>query len=211
MGKVLDASGPADAYFSLVSYWDDAESIVLGAGRTVSMASRPDEWPALDGITEQMLWLDLVGYLPDDILTKLDRAAMAVSLETRVPFLDRAVFDLAWRLPTDVQAARGDHQVAAPPGPVPPRPGRARSSGRRWDSGFPSARCCGVRSGRGRRTCWTKDGSGARGCSTRLRFAEPGASHLAGRRDLAHELWDILALQAWLDRWLPAPGHSSRP
>ena len=71
------------------------------------MASRPSEWPALDGITEQMLWLDLVGYLPDDILTKLDRAAMAISLETRVPFLDRAVFDVAWRLPMSAKLHDG--------------------------------------------------------------------------------------------------------
>ena len=77
VGKVLAAAGPEEAYLSLVSYWDDAESMVIGAGPTVSMASRPSEWPALDGITEQMLWLDLVSYLPDDILTKLDRAAMA--------------------------------------------------------------------------------------------------------------------------------------
>jgi asparagine synthase (glutamine-hydrolysing) len=71
------------------------------------MAARPSEWPALDGMTEQMLWLDLVSYLPDDILTKLDRAAMAVSLETRVPFLDRAVFDVAWRLPMSVKLHQG--------------------------------------------------------------------------------------------------------
>ena len=107
VGKVLAAAGPEDAYLSLVSYWDDAESMVLGAGPTVSVASRPAEWPALDGITEQMLWLDLVGYLPDDILTKLDRAAMATSLETRVPFLDRAVFDVAWRLPMSAKLHDG--------------------------------------------------------------------------------------------------------
>ena len=59
------------------------------------------------GITEQMLWLDLVGYLPDDILVKLDRAAMAVSLETRVPFLDRRILDLAWSLPLDAKLRGG--------------------------------------------------------------------------------------------------------
>ncbi len=90
-------------------------------GVTARRTGRPSS-----GITEQMLWLDLVGYLPDDILTKLDRAAMAVSLETRVPFLDRGVFDLAWRLPDVGQAARRVHQVAAAPGPLPPRAGRAR-------------------------------------------------------------------------------------
>ncbi len=107
LGKVLAASGPEEAYLSLVSYWDHAESMVVGAGPSASMSSRPSEWPALSGITEQMLWLDLVGYLPDDILTKLDRAAMATSLETRVPFLDRSVLELAWRLPMTVKLHGG--------------------------------------------------------------------------------------------------------
>ena len=54
-----------------------------------------------------MLWFDLVGYLPDDILTKLDRAAMAASLETRAPFLDRRILDLAWSLPLDAKLRGG--------------------------------------------------------------------------------------------------------
>ena len=125
VAKVLAASGPEDAYLSLVSYWDDAESMVIGAGPNRSVASRPSEWPALDGITEQMLWLDLVGYLPDDILTKLDRAAMAtlardpgaVPRPGRVrPGLEAAHVG---------QAARRHHQVDPPPGPVPPRPARS--------------------------------------------------------------------------------------
>ena len=115
-------SGPEDAYLSLV--------VLLGGRRVDGHRRRAHarRWPPgrrsgrrLDGITEQMLWLDLVGYLPDDILTKLDRAAMATSLETRVPFLDRAVFDLAWRLPLSVKLHDGHHQVAPAPGALPPR------------------------------------------------------------------------------------------
>ncbi len=173
VGKVLAASSPEDAYLSLVSYWDDAESMVVGAGPTVSMASRSSEWPALDGITEQMLWLDLVSYLPDDILTKLDRAAMATSLETRVPILDRAVFDLAWRLPMSVKLHEGAtkwilRQVLYRHVP------QGSWSGRRWGSAFPSVRCFGARCGRGPRSCSMTGASRSRGCSTQRPSDEHG-------------------------------------
>jgi asparagine synthase (glutamine-hydrolysing) len=206
VAKVLAASGPEEAYLSLVSYWDDAESMVVGAGPTVSMASRPAEWPALNGITEQMLWLDLVGYLPDDILTKLDRAAMATSLETRVPFLDRGVFDVAWRLPMSVKLHEGTtkwllRQVLYRhvPAELVERP--------KMGFGFPIGPLL-----RGPLRPWAEELLDER----RLRHQglldpEPiqraWQQHLRGRRDLAHELWAILALQAWLDRWTPNLGR----
>jgi asparagine synthase (glutamine-hydrolysing) len=203
VGKVLEASGPEDAYFSLVSYWDDAESIVLGAGRSLSMASRPEAWPALDGITEQMLWLDLVGYLPDDILTKLDRAAMAVSLETRVPFLDRRVFDLAWRLPMDVKLREGTtkwllRQVLYRH--VPPELVERPKMG----FGFPIGAML-----RGPLRPWAEELLDE-GRLRRQGLLDPTPvrrawrQHVNGRADLAHELWDVIALQAWLDRWMPS-------
>ena len=179
---------------------------MLGAGPSVSMASRPTEWPALDGITEQMLWLDLVGYLPDDILTKLDRAAMATSLESRVPFLDRAVFDVAWRLPMSVKLRGGTtkwllRQVLYRhvPARLVERP--------KMGFGFPVGAML-----RGPLRPWAE----ALLAEERLRSQglldpEPvrraWRQHLGGRRDLAHELWAILALQAWLERWEPGLGQ----
>ena len=202
----MAASGPEDAYLSLVSYWDDAESMVLGAGPTLSLASQPAHWPRLDGITEQMLWLDLVGYLPDDILTKLDRAAMAVSLETRVPFLDRGVFDLAWRLPMTMKLHDGSTKWALRrlldrhvPAALTERP--------KMGFGFPIGTML-----RGPLRPWAEElldenRIARQGLLDPAPVSRAWRPHLAGRRDLAYELWDVLALQAWLERWKPGLGR----
>ena len=88
-----------DLYWSLVTEWQDPAAVVKGGASRwtpplLATHARCDLSPV-----ERMMYLDSLTYLPDDILCKVDRAAMAVSLETRVPFLDHRVAELAWRLP----------------------------------------------------------------------------------------------------------------
>jgi asparagine synthase (glutamine-hydrolysing) len=128
---------------------------------------------------------------------------MAVSLETRVPFLDRRVFDLAWRLPMDVKLREGTtkwllRQVLYRhvPSELVERP--------KMGFGFPIGAML-----RGPLRPWAEELLDE-GRLRRQGLLDPAPvrrawrQHVNGRADLAHELWDILALQAWLDRWMPS-------
>ena len=91
----------ADAlYTGLVSHWQHPASLVLGTnGEPLTASTDSSRQADLRDTVERMMFTDLVSYLPDDILTKVDRASMAVSLEARVPLLDHRVVEMAWRLP----------------------------------------------------------------------------------------------------------------
>lgn len=94
-------------YHGLVSLWDDPASIVRRGKEPPTVITNRSTWPGLPDLTHQMMVLDTISYLPDDILAKVDRAAMSVSLETRVPFLDHRVMEFAWRLPLSMKVVRG--------------------------------------------------------------------------------------------------------
>ena len=99
-----------DLYLSLVSEWQDPAAVVRGKSGLVheptSLLGDPQPAQGLAADPLRMMYRDSMTYLPDDILCKVDRAAMAVSLETRVPFLDHRVAELSWRLPLN-QKIRG--------------------------------------------------------------------------------------------------------
>ena len=95
MGELLRADSEGEFYRLFVSYWSDPGSVVKGATEPPS----PFEAPLAGPLYEAMMKLDTITYLPDDILVKADRAAMAVSLETRVPLIDHRVYEFAWSLP----------------------------------------------------------------------------------------------------------------
>lgn len=100
---ILEARSPGDIYQSFTSHWRQGD-VVLGANVA---APAPFEWGSLPNATEQMMFNDTTWYLPDDILVKLDRAAMAVSLETRTPFLDHKIVEFAWRIPLGLKLRHG--------------------------------------------------------------------------------------------------------
>lgn len=102
---VLGCRNGEELYRRLVSQsW--LEPLVLGSG-SENLASEWS-WPPMSNLTHQMMLLDVITYLRDDILTKVDRAAMAVSLETRVPMLDHRVFEFAWRMPMRMKVRDGE-------------------------------------------------------------------------------------------------------
>ena len=105
---LLGSSSEADLFAGMLSHWREPESVVIGATEPPSAAR--GHGPSLESLSavERMMALDLTGYLPDDILVKVDRAAMAVSLETRVPYLDQRVIEFAWRLPFDFRLRGGE-------------------------------------------------------------------------------------------------------
>ncbi len=96
VATLAEVQTPREFYERLRSHWTDPAQVMAGA-RVL------DTRVAIDGFdgsfVQQMMFYDLIRYLPDDILTKVDRASMAVSLETRVPLLDHEVVEFAWRLP----------------------------------------------------------------------------------------------------------------
>ena len=99
---VWGASSLPELYRAMMSHWQPPARYVIGA----TEPGLPAHAGSMDGIAH-MMYADTCEYLPDDILVKVDRAAMSVSLETRVPLLDVGVAELAWRIPTQVHLRDG--------------------------------------------------------------------------------------------------------
>lgn len=107
VGAIMSANDSTDAYARLVSKWPQGQEPVLGS-TSVGLAGSVHDF---EDFRNAMLYLDATTYLPDDILVKVDRASMSVSLEGRIPFLDHRVIEFAWRVPMSakIRDGRGKH------------------------------------------------------------------------------------------------------
>jgi len=201
LGKLLDvfdASSREDFYRNLVSHWKHPEQLVVGAHEPATLLNTPDAWPALDCFEHWMMAMDAQTYMTDDILVKVDRAAMANSLETRVPMLDHRVIELAWRMPLSLKIRNGKGKwllrevlYRHVPREMIERPKKGfsiplaswlRGSLREWAESL-------LDSQRLHREGYFE------AAPIRRKWQE----HLSGERDHARLLWSVLMFQAWLD------------
>jgi len=195
---VLASPSPDALYRGLVSFWQDPESVIISSREPSTLLT--ENSPSLHGLdhTQRMMALDMLTYLPDDILAKVDRAAMGVSLETRIPFLDHRVVEFAWRLPQSMKLYNGQTKWVLRqllykyvPQELIDRPKMGfgvpigtwlRGPLREWAEGLLDE-------------SRLKQEGFINPAPVRLKWNE----HLSGQRNWQHSLWSVLMFQAWLE------------
>ena len=212
LAGIIDAPTREEMYLRLVSQWQDPRSALINGEDPPTRLNCRNEWPDMPGFAEQIMLLDSLVYLPDDILVKLDRASMAVSLESRVPLLDHRVFEFAWGLPENLKIHKGQgkwilRKVLERHVP------RAMFDRPKMGFGVPIG-------------TWLRDGD-LRDWAEDLLSSESLArsghfrietvrnvwqEHLAGTRNHQHSLWPVLMFEAWHRHQMAAgtnPGHDA--
>jgi asparagine synthase (glutamine-hydrolysing) len=198
LAEALSASSPEHLYLKLVSHWDNPTALVLGSSEPLTAVTDPRFGLDSAEMAERMMFLDTITYLPDDILVKLDRASMALSLEARTPLLDHTLLEFAWSLPHDlkIRDKQGKwilRQVLYKYVP--------QSLLERPKSGFAVPLDVWLRGP-------LRDWAEALLDESRLRtegFLDPSPirrkwnEHLTGRSNWQFLLWDVLMFQAWLE------------
>lgn len=199
LAEVLRVDNPQEFYEWMVSHWRSPASVVKGATEPPTVLSDYDHI-GLSDFTERMMYLDIVSYLPDDILVKVDRATMAVSLESRAPFLDHRVVEFALQLPLSMKIRNGQgkwllRQVLYKyvPKELIERPKMGfsvpieawlRGPLREWGENL-----------------LNNSRLKAEGFFDPMSIRSKWIEHLSGQRNWDYYLWDILMFQAWLDKY----------
>jgi asparagine synthase (glutamine-hydrolysing) len=202
LADILSARSNDAIYRQLVSFWPNPEEILNGAPAPDGELwdeSLPRDIP---DFMSRMQYLDCVTYLPDDILTKVDRASMAVSLEARVPLLDHRLVGYTWTLPPHLKLQGGvakwllrqilyryvPRELVERPkmGFAVPIDSWLRGPMRDWAEGLLDERRL-----------------AREGLFNPQPIRRKWAQHLSGERDWQYDLWIVLMFQAWRERWMP--------
>ena len=198
LADVLSMDRPDALYRREMSQWRNPAAVVLGAEEPMTALTDPTREARLPDFAQRMLFLDLISYLPDDILTKVDRASMGVSLEARVPMLDHRVVEFALRVPLSMKVRGGQgkwvlRQVLYKyvPKVLIQRPKKGfsvpmdvwlRGPLRDWAEALLDE--CRLRT---------------EGYFTPAPIREKWREHIEGKFSWHRHLWDVLMFQAWLE------------
>jgi asparagine synthase (glutamine-hydrolysing) len=182
------------------SLWSEPELVVPGAVESVDPIWAGAATNAVPDFLDRMAVIDLLTYLPDDILTKVDRATMAVSLEGRCPILDHRVVEFALGLPRE-------HKIAGATTKIVLKNVLARHVPRalfeRPKQGFESPIADWLR---GSLRDWAEDlldpiAMHADGLLDPAPIQQKWLEHQSGRRNWQSALWSVLMFQEWKRRW----------
>ncbi|NQV44712.1 MAG: asparagine synthase (glutamine-hydrolyzing) [Rhodospirillales bacterium] len=197
LAGILDAESPEVAYWRLTSLWRNPDLIVRNGTEPMTRLSEQSSWPKARSFEEQMMLLDIMVYLPGDILTKVDRAAMAVGLETRVPLLDHRVIEFAQGLPLEIKLKAGvgkwilrrvlDRYI---PSTLIDRP--------KMGFGVPIDRWLRTNLKEWAEDLLTEERLTREGYFNAGPIRQMWCEHLSGRRNWQHQLWAVLMAQEWL-------------
>ncbi|MFY0214355.1 asparagine synthase (glutamine-hydrolyzing) [Bacillus cereus] len=202
MHKIAEVIGVKDFdefYQRLISHWKNPDEIIINGKEPNYAFTDLNRKLKLENPHQNMMYLDSITYLPDDILVKVDRAAMGVSLETRVPFLDHRIIEFAWKMPNSMKIREGTGKWALRqvlykhvPQNLIDRPKKG--------FGVPIDQWL-----RGPLKEWCEyllDGKrlNDQGILNPEPILQKWKEHKEGTRDWHYYLWDILMLQAWIEQ-----------
>lgn len=198
LAEVMGADSGESLYRELVRQWRGSLPM-HSSNEPRTLVADPVRWPGMPSYAERMMAVDTLTYLPDDILVKVDRAAMAASLETRVPFLDERVISFAWGLPFEQKVRNGQGKwllrqllYRYVPQAMVDRP--------KQGFGVPIEHWL-----RGPLRGWAEDllspdQLASDGLLDPVPIRAMWKKHLSGR-NVQHALWNVLMYQAWRRRW----------
>ena len=185
-------------YRILISHWPEPEAIIRGGSEPETVISAPDAQAQSLPFASRMMYFDMLSYLPDDILVKVDRAAMGVSLETRVPFLDHRVIEAAWQLPMHLKIRHGTGKYCLRellyrrvPKSLIERP--------KMGFGVPLGDWLREPLRDWAETLLDENRLEQSGYFNVHKIRSVWSEHISGRRNWHYYLWDILMFEAWRD------------
>jgi len=196
LATILGSACQEDMYKILCSSWKDPELLVTGTAEAQTNTDLIYDSELPGSIEHRMMAIDAISYLPNDILTKVDRASMGVSLEARVPLLDHRVFEFAWSLPLSMKILNGngkhilrDILYSYVPQKLIDRP--------KTGFGIPLDKWLRTELRDWAEHLLSRNSLSAHGLLNTEIIHAKWNEHLAGKRNNQYEIWGILMFQAW--------------